>query len=216
MGKKILIVDDEEILCDLLAETLEAEGYDVMKIYDGQMAIDPLSLQKFDLAIIDLYLPKKSGIEILKFIHDNDIKTSVIMASGYSEIPVATEAMKLGARDFLLKPFNLNLLKQALERIFNPIFPADFSNIPGNEIPKSNNANLNVIKSDYDKKTLLEEPRSATVSEEHKIGSGIFNEKELMEVILKEMNGNKSKTAEKLGISLKTLHTKMNEYGIEN
>ena len=68
---KILVVDDEETLCDLLGDSLANDGYDVTKTYDGQTAINLISETEFDAAIIDLLLPQKNGMDILRYALEN-------------------------------------------------------------------------------------------------------------------------------------------------
>jgi DNA-binding NtrC family response regulator len=113
---KILIVDDEELLCNLLGDTLTTDGYEVQKVYDGQSAINLLQENDYDVVILDLFLPQKNGIEVLKYISQNKKELQVIMATGYSDISSAVEALKMGAFDFLLKPFDINNLKIVLQR----------------------------------------------------------------------------------------------------
>jgi DNA-binding NtrC family response regulator len=216
MKKKILIVDDEEMLCDLLAETLEADGYDCTRIYNGQIAIDEIQKKDFDIAIIDLYLPQKSGIEILQFIHDTKKHIKVIMASGYSDVPVAKDALKLGAYDFLLKPFNLKQFRQTISNIFNPDFPGgtqDFEHL------KSLNDSTEIADSkidEYQKQSLIEEQGPAILQRKYNNSPSSLEERARIFKELEKSNWNKSKAAENLGISLKTLHSKIKEYGFES
>ena len=187
---KILIVDDEETLCDLLSETLLNEGYEVAKAYNGQSAVDEIESHEFDAVILDLFLPKKSGIEVLKHIAGKKITTQVIMATGYSDMSTAVEALKLGAFDFLLKPFNINNLKMILVKA--------------------------VEKSEQLKKESIALENKAQVVETKTEGNiQPSSEKEYLESILKGTKWNKSKAAEMLGIPLKSLFEKIKKYDLK-
>jgi DNA-binding NtrC family response regulator len=108
---KILIVDDEEILNDLLSNHLKNEGFDVSKAYDGLTATELVDANDYDIVILDVFLPKKHGLDVLKHIARTEKNIQVIMATGYSDISSAVESLKMGAFDFLLKPFDMNVLK---------------------------------------------------------------------------------------------------------
>lgn len=113
---KILVVDDEEILNDLLSNHLQNQGYTVTKAYDGLTATELVDKNNYDIVILDVFLPKKHGLDVLKHIVKTGKNIQVIMATGYSDISSAVESLKMGAFDFLLKPFDMGVLKDLLER----------------------------------------------------------------------------------------------------
>ncbi|MBL8148505.1 MAG: sigma-54-dependent Fis family transcriptional regulator [Blastocatellia bacterium] len=102
---KILIVDDEARMRETLAIILDGQGYEVEQAGDGQQAIELLERDIFDLLITDLKMAPVSGIELLKKIKDRGFSLSVIMITAFGTIESAVEAMKLGACDYLTKPF---------------------------------------------------------------------------------------------------------------
>ncbi len=115
---KILVVDDEKIKRITLADDLAAQGHEVAGAADGEEALEKLAAQRFDVVVTDLKMPKLDGIELLKRIKQGpgaDIE--VIMMTAYGSIPVAVEAMKLGAFDFLTKPFRNDDVFPLLARI---------------------------------------------------------------------------------------------------
>jgi DNA-binding NtrC family response regulator len=118
MLKKILVVDDEKILNEILSGHLKNEGYIVSNAYDGQEAVDIVNREDFDIVILDIFLPKKHGIDVLKHITSMNKGTQVIMASGYVDLAAANEAIKFGALDLLIKPYDMNNLKNLLLRAF--------------------------------------------------------------------------------------------------
>lgn len=119
-GKKILLVDDEEIIRDALGGFLVEEGHEVVEAGDGTEAIEKLSTEKFDIVITDIRMPGKSGIDVLTAAKMIDPKIEVIMITGFTtEEP--DYALSLGAKDFIYKSYNveefLTKIKEAIERI---------------------------------------------------------------------------------------------------
>jgi len=115
----ILVVDDEEIVLESCARALSSQGYMVSRAQSVDQAIALMQNQVFDVVIVDLVMPKKGGMELLKFIKQNYPQSQVIMITGYSSINTAVESIKLGAYDYLAKPFSPSELvitvKKALE-----------------------------------------------------------------------------------------------------
>jgi putative two-component system response regulator len=120
MEDRILIVDDEELICRLLAQRLRGEGYSCVTANNGREALSRFYKDTFSLIISDIKMPEMDGIELLKRVRDLNPKMMVIMVTAYPEIDMAVEAMRLGAYDFLIKPADLDLIllsvKKALEK----------------------------------------------------------------------------------------------------
>lgn len=112
----ILIVDDEILTLNNLKKVLEKEGYEVLVADTGETAIEIFEKFKPQLVLLDLMLPGISGIEVLRRIKQNNGETVVIMMTAYEILERAIEAMKLGAYDYLLKPFKLNELRNSVRR----------------------------------------------------------------------------------------------------
>lgn len=114
-NKHILIVDDEQDLCWILGEILEEEGYKVSSANSGEETIDRVKKGNVDLIILDVMLPGMDGLEALRRIKKLHAKLPVIMITGYGSMDIATKAMKLGAMDYITKPFKdeyiINLIK---------------------------------------------------------------------------------------------------------
>jgi DNA-binding NtrC family response regulator len=111
MPKVILIIDDEKTIRWSLGEALTESGYEVLEAASGEKGLSIFRDKSPDLALLDLKLPGESGIEILKQIRAIDPVSPIIMMTAYGEVETAVEAMKLGAYDFVLKPFALEKLK---------------------------------------------------------------------------------------------------------
>lgn len=119
-GKKILIVEDDELIIKILEFILNKEGYELSVLRDGLSAIENLKMINPDLVMTDLMLPYKSGLEIISYVKENLEKTRIIVLSalGQEEHSVS-EAFKLGADDFIAKPFNPNELVLRVKRLLN-------------------------------------------------------------------------------------------------
>jgi DNA-binding NtrC family response regulator len=115
---RILIVDDEKIKRITLADDLSAEGHEVVTAADGEEAWTQLQTAQFDVVVSDLKMPRLDGIDLLKRIKQGRMaELAVIMMTAYGSIPVAVEAMRLGAFDFVTKPFRNEDLFPLLARL---------------------------------------------------------------------------------------------------
>ncbi len=115
---RILIADDEKIKRVTLADDLATQGHEVVTAADGEEAVEKLAAARFDVVVTDLKMPKLDGIELLKRIKQGpQADVEVIMMTAYGSIPVAVEAVKLGAFDFLTKPFRNEDVFPLLARI---------------------------------------------------------------------------------------------------
>jgi putative nucleotidyltransferase with HDIG domain len=120
MEDRILIVDDEELICRLLAQRLTSEGYACVTANNGREALSHFYKDTFSLIISDIRMPEMDGIELLKRVKDLNPNMMVIMVTAYPELDMAVEAMRLGAYDFIIKPADLDLIllsvRKALEK----------------------------------------------------------------------------------------------------
>ncbi|SDC41752.1 diguanylate cyclase (GGDEF) domain-containing protein [Pelagirhabdus alkalitolerans] len=117
--KKILVVDDELLLANIIKTRLNYLGYVVDYARDGQEALSKISEKTYDLMLLDIMLPKMTGIEVLKkiekFCQKDNLK--IIMLSGKRSESTMIESLKLGADDYLEKPFSLDLLEHKIKKI---------------------------------------------------------------------------------------------------
>jgi len=112
----ILIIDDDEAICDACIQVLSRENYTVSAAKDGQTGLDRAREQAFDVVILDLRLPKINGIEVLKEIIKDDAAAVVVIITGYPTIESAVDSMKIGAYDFIPKPFTPDTLRVIIRR----------------------------------------------------------------------------------------------------
>jgi len=112
MKSRILIVDDEAAIRSSLQESLSSEGYDTEIADSGEAALAKCHGAVFDLVVTDLRLPGVSGLELLQALRNQGQSTPVIMMTAYGDVDTAVSAMRLGAYDFIPKPFKLNAIKK--------------------------------------------------------------------------------------------------------
>jgi DNA-binding NtrC family response regulator len=113
---KILVVDDDASVRNMLGIVLKTSGYEVTAVESGEAALKRLKTEAFDLIISDIKMPGISGIELLKKIKAITPEIPMIMITAYASANDAVEAMKLGAEDYITKPFNLDELKLIIEK----------------------------------------------------------------------------------------------------
>lgn len=107
---RILLVEDDELLGDSVKEALFAEGYAVDWLTDGALALSALKMADHDLAILDLRLPGKSGIEILKAMRAERLETPVLLLTAFDAVADKVTGLDAGADDYLTKPFEMDEL----------------------------------------------------------------------------------------------------------
>jgi DNA-binding NtrC family response regulator len=113
---KILVVDDQDMMRDSLAATLVREGHEVIAATDGAAAVTRLNGGKFDLMITDLKMPKMTGIELLAEAKKLRPEMPVVLMTAFATVNTAVEAMKLGAYDYIQKPFDGDEIKHLVDR----------------------------------------------------------------------------------------------------
>ena len=114
---KIFIVDDELVMRKSLSGWLKRDGYDVDTAESGEEALEKLKQTRFDLLLVDIKMEGISGLDVLKHVRENDPDMAVVMITAYGSISTAIEAMKNGAYDYLLKPFDPDELGLLIEKI---------------------------------------------------------------------------------------------------
>lgn len=102
---RLLLAEDERELSNALVTILKLKGYDVEPAYDGEQAFNLVLSQSYDGLILDIMMPKMSGLEVLKKIREKNILTPVLMLTAKSEVEDRVEGLNLGADDYLAKPF---------------------------------------------------------------------------------------------------------------
>jgi len=114
---RILVVDDEPYICEVLIEILQDKDYDIESAYSGSEAIKKFSEGLYDLVLLDIGMPVMGGLEVLKQLISLDPTVAVIMATAQHDIATVVEAVKMGAEDYILKPFNdINMIRTSVQK----------------------------------------------------------------------------------------------------
>jgi two-component system response regulator HydG len=113
----ILVADDDLTLSNILTDELATAGFAVDRAPDGVVAMDLLKNKGYDIALLDINMPTANGFEVLDFIHRNTPSTKVIMITAYADVQNAIKAIRLGASDFVSKPFDIDGLIASINRV---------------------------------------------------------------------------------------------------
>lgn len=119
MNKRILVIDDEKDICEVLSRNLSDCGYDITCELKGRDGIIQLRHSRFDAVILDLKLPDVNGVDLMKKIRRMNQEIPVIILTGYPCVDSAIATMRCQAVDYLRKPFNVAELKEVLNRAFD-------------------------------------------------------------------------------------------------
>ena len=115
-SQRILIVDDEQVVREVLSDFLTSENFVVNAVASGEEALSELAKSHYDLVLTDMKMPGISGIDLLREIQKRKLDTVVIIMTGYGTVDTAVEAIKLGAFDYIMKPFKVDELLQVIRR----------------------------------------------------------------------------------------------------
>ncbi|MGO0123529.1 sigma-54-dependent transcriptional regulator [Desulfothermobacter acidiphilus] len=113
---RVLVVDDEESVCQMLRDLLEAEGYEVVTALEPTKALALLEQLEVNAALVDIRMPEMDGLTFFKLLKERGYAFPVVIMTAYGSTDTAIEAMKLGAFDYVLKPFNIEELLLTLKR----------------------------------------------------------------------------------------------------
>ena len=114
---RILIVEDEKNLCDMIGKSLHNAGYEVDLCYDGEDALEMIYAEKYDLIVLDLNLPGVDGMEILRELRKENEETKVLILSARSQIADKVDGLDAGANDYMEKPFHLQELEARIRSL---------------------------------------------------------------------------------------------------
>ena len=118
MPKRILVVDDEQIIRESINYVLTKENYEVSEAENGKIAYEKLLESPFDLVITDLEMPEMKGVELLEKIRDLSVQTSTMVVTAYGSLDTAISALRSGASDYILKPVEFDELLIKVKRLF--------------------------------------------------------------------------------------------------
>ena len=113
----LLVIEDERALCETIVRSLRRLAYSVDYCYDGEKALELLGVERYDLVILDLNLPGKDGMTVLRTLRQTDRDTRVLILSARSEVEDKVEGLDAGANDYLAKPFHLAELEARIRSL---------------------------------------------------------------------------------------------------
>jgi DNA-binding NtrC family response regulator len=117
MNFSILIVDDEKNVVNLLEKMLKKQGYTTYCALNGKEALEIIDIKQIDLVISDIRMPEIDGISLLKKVKEIDPAIEFILITAFATVETAVEALRIGARDYIIKPFNLEDITAAIDKI---------------------------------------------------------------------------------------------------
>ena len=113
----LLVIEDERALCETLVRSLRRQAYSVDYCYDGEKALELLGVERYDLVLLDLNLPGKDGMTVLRTLRQSDRETRVLILSARSEVEDKVAGLDAGANDYLAKPFHLAELEARIRSL---------------------------------------------------------------------------------------------------
>jgi response regulator RpfG family c-di-GMP phosphodiesterase len=113
---RILVVDDEKVIREILSDFLTMEGFLVRTVEDGEAAVEELQRRSYDLVISDLKMPRMGGLELLEAVNRLNLNVLTVIMTGFGTVETAIEAMKRGAYDYILKPFKVEEVVHIVQR----------------------------------------------------------------------------------------------------
>ena len=172
MSKKILIVDDEKNIVDILNHNLKREGYETVQAYDGEEAVEKTKSEKPDLVLLDVMLPKMDGFEVCQAIREfSDVPIVMLTAKGDDMDKIL--GLEYGADDYITKPFNILEVKARIKAIMRRTSPERAPQVQSSVIEKGD------IKLDCDSRRLFINDNEINLT---------AREFELLEILIKNEN----------------------------
>ena len=118
MGKKIMLVDDAAFMRMMIKDTLQKNGYtEIVEAGNGEQALATYEAEKPDLVLMDITMPVMDGLEALRHLREMDSNAKVVMCSAMGQETMVVDALKLGARDFIVKPFKPDRIMKTVNSI---------------------------------------------------------------------------------------------------
>jgi len=209
---RVLIIDDDPIMRAGCSKILERSGFACTAVENGTQALECVRRAAFDVALLDLKIPRLLGMETLKKLRDESPNTAIIIVTGYASIDSSVEAVKAGAFDYLPKPLAPEVLTMRVRRAVHAVRNALEESLIRRELERKNLERSNALPPVMGRVARLIQGVNAAADD----SPGSLARLEAAEIrnALRQFRGNKTRTAERLGINRKTLREKMLKYGI--
>ena len=162
MAKKVLVVDDESNIVDILRFNLQREGYEVLAAYDGQEGLDKARSEGPDLILLDVMLPEKDGFQVCEELRKTDRLTPIIMLTAREEERDRVMGLELGADDYVVKPFSV---RELLARVRTNIRRTAVMTEEAPEAGEDRLLRAGRLTVDPDRQTVLKDGQSVDVSQ---------------------------------------------------
>jgi DNA-binding NtrC family response regulator len=215
---RVLIIDDDPLLRAGCRKALERRGFACTDAQDGIRALECVRRASFDAALLDLKLPGLSGMETLKKLRVESPNTAVIIITGYASIDSAVEAVKAGAFDYLPKPFTPEVLAARARRAVSAVRKTLEESLIRHELERKKldrPANVSLAAMGRVARLIHGTTGDALPAGADSLPASFAQlEADAIRNALRRFRGNKTRTAECLGINRKTLREKMRKYGI--
>jgi len=184
----ILVVDDERIVTSLICDALEGEDYQVETTQSSEHAIEMSRNQDFDLVISDIRMPRMDGIEMIKKIKEIQPGIGIIFMTGYANLQSAKNAIKQGASDYIMKPFELSEMRQA---VHNAISMKRAANVTSSDHHLDNLTDLNrmLFEAGDRRGLIVASLRFAMIHQRAELGTVIYNADDADEAVITTFNG---------------------------
>lgn len=114
---RLLFADDDESIRFIVNDQLTPEGFQITLAEDGDDAVKKLTENEYDIVLLDIKMPGKDGLDVLRYMKEHNIRPRVIMLTAIEEISTAIQAVKLGANDYITKPYTMETLLGGIRRI---------------------------------------------------------------------------------------------------
>jgi DNA-binding NtrC family response regulator len=214
-SKNILIIDDEAGMRDMVSRLFADAGYDTATAPDGAAGLATAKSGEFDLVVLDMSLPKMSGLEVLAGIKEVKPDLPVIMVTAYGSTQTAIEALRLGAYDYITKPFDLDELQMTAERALEAQRVIDENRFLRGELKKKFGFDNIIGGNPNVQRAYVMAAQVAPITGIPATASLRDVEKIHIERVLKAKHWNQSGAAQALGIDRKTLRNKIREFHLD-
>ncbi len=209
---RVLVIDDEGVVGVSCQRILTQIGYHVECQQDPKVGLETAVKGNYDVILLDLVMPELDGIEVLKRIKSNNVTSEVVIVTGYSTVQTAVEAMKIGAADYISKPFTPEELQATVQRVFEQSITAkECADRRANGIitekgPEGEISTDQQAPEKWDElKQIKGELRDVAVRD---------IERRFVVDALKRAEGNVSRAAEQVGMQRTNFHALMRKYGL--
>ena len=186
----ILVVDDEAIVTSLIRDALEDEGYEIQTASSGEAALQLVEQHQFELVISDIRMPRMDGIEMIKKIREYQPNIGIIFMTGYANLQSAKKAIKQGASDYIMKPFELTEIRAAVKNALELKRAADETS-SDHHLDHLTDLTRMLFEAGDRRGLIVASLRFAMIHQRSEFGSVVYLDDESQDVVLTTFHGDK-------------------------